>query len=228
MEKFSANPFLKADMEVFQPESGYRFSEDPFILASQIELQGHEKIIDIGTGSGIIPLLLSSRYPDVKILGIEIQKELFECARKNVLDRKLENSIRILHKNITNICPDDVFGPADIIVSNPPYKKKGAGRLNPDSQKALARHEITLSIDEVFKSADTLLKPKGSIYIIFPAERIEDLLSSMTRYQFSACQLRFVHTKKDMPAKRVVLHALKDQTAQCSIAPPLYFPKTIL
>jgi tRNA1Val (adenine37-N6)-methyltransferase len=196
---------------------------DPFVLSAHIKPHPNEKIIDIGTGCGIIPLILSSRYPGLKIIGVEIQKELYQFARKNVLAQKLEKTINLINKDISDVTLKNIFGPADVIVSNPPYKKRGSGRLNPDSQKAIARHEIHLDIDMLFKYAKALLKDQGRLYIIFPAERLKDLESSMTKNHFNTSFMRFLHIKKGSPAKRVILCAVKNQeTAPCNILPPLY------
>jgi tRNA1Val (adenine37-N6)-methyltransferase len=222
LEKSSADNLVGSKIKIFQPEKGYRFSIDPFILAAHIEGTGNQKVIDIGCGCGIIPLILSLKSSALKITGIEIQKELYDCAKKNILTNKLENSINIIHGDIKNIDTSDINGKADIIVSNPPYKKKGSGRLNPDSQKAIARHEITLDIDMLFKCSGRLLKEKSRLYIIFPAQRLSDLVLTMEHYSFSPEFIRFVHTKKYSTAKRVILCAGKNSNSPCVVHPPFY------
>jgi len=222
LEKFSADPFFGHGIKILQPENGYRFSMDPFILAAHIQPAGVEKIIDIGCGCGIIPLILAKRHPDLKITGIEIQAELSGFARQNIIANRLENNVRILHENIKNVRLCDTNGKTDIIISNPPYKKKDSGRLNPDLQKAIARHEITLDIDLLFHSSKRLLNKTGRLYIIFPAERISDLMQAMVRHAFSPDYIRFVHIKENLAAKRVILCAKKNSSRSCVICPPLY------
>ncbi len=222
MEKFSAEHFCEVATDFLQPQNGYRFSTDSLILAASTEIFGHERIIDIGTGSGILPLILASKYPGLDIVGVEIQKELYQYACQNISTHKLENKINLINKDINDIKLSDIKDPVDLIVSNPPYKKKGSGRLNPDSQKAMARHEMSLDINQLFKCSKQLLKEHGSLYLIFPAERISDLLSAMTDYQFTAKEIRFVHTKQNAPAKRVILCAVKNSHAPCTISAPLY------
>ncbi len=222
LEKFTADNLLDYKIKISQPEKGYRFSIDPFILAAHVKGTRNQKVIDIGCGCGIIPLILSLKSSDLIITGVEIQKELYVCAKNNIITNKLENSINIIHGDIKNIHTSDTNGKADIIVSNPPYKKKGSGRLNPDSQKAIARHEITLDIDMLFKCSKKLLKEKGKLYIIFPAQRLSDLFSAMERYAFSPEFIRFVHTKKDSIAKRVILCAGKNSNKPCETHPPFH------
>ena len=134
----------------------------------------------------------------------------------------METTINIIHGDINNIRPPDINGKTDIIVSNPPYKKKGSGRLNPDSQKAIARHEITFDIDMLFKCSSRLLKKKGKLYLIFPASRLTDLFSAMKCYKFSPDFIRFVHIKKKTSAKLVVLCAVKNSHHTCTVHPPFY------
>jgi len=222
LEKSSADNSVGSRIKISQPEKGYRFSIDPFILAAHVEGIKNQKIIDIGCGCGIIPLILSLKSSALKITGVEIQKELYVCAKKNIITNKLENSINIIHGDIKNIDTSDTNGKADIIVSNPPYKKKGSGRLNPDSQKAIARHEITLDIDMLFKCSNKLLKEKGKLYIIFPTQRLSDLFLTMEHHTFSPEFIRFVHTKKDSIAKRVILCAGKNSNSPCVVHPPFY------
>jgi tRNA1Val (adenine37-N6)-methyltransferase len=222
LEKFFPDPFFDHEIKVSQPENGYRFSMDPFILAGHIQPRGVEKVVDIGCGCAIIPLILAYRSPDLNIIGVEIQKELSGFARQNIITSKLESTIRILHEDINNIKLSDINGPADIIVSNPPYKKKDSGRLNPDSQKAIARHEITLDIDMLFYCSSRLLQTRGRLYIIFPAERLSDLILTMAQYNFSPAFIRFVHIKEKSRAKRVLLCAVKNRDKPCIILPPFY------
>ncbi|MCF6247263.1 MAG: methyltransferase [Desulfobacula sp.] len=168
MEEFTANPELKKKLSISQPDSGYRYSLDPFIIACEVIINGDEKIIDIGCGCGIISLLLANRFPGLNIFGVELQEQLAYFAKLNVQANKLSDTIDIIETDINQLTSADTNGKADIIVSNPPYKKKGSGRLNPDTQKAIARHEITLDVNQVFACASRLLKTNGLFYLIFP------------------------------------------------------------
>ncbi len=226
MEKSSADPFpvpaLNPALKISQPDRGYRFSMDPLILAAHVLPADNEKIIDLGCGCGIISLILASRYPGLDIVGVEIQEELAEFARQNIVANRLEQSIRIIHDDIKNLQPHDMDGEADIIVSNPPYKRRGSGRLNPDSQKAIARHEIFLDLDTLFQCSSRLLGSHGRIHLIFPADRMPDLTPAMAPYQFTMDTLRFVHIRRHEPAKLALVCARKDSRQNCRIEPPLY------
>ncbi len=169
---------------------------DPVILAAQVTPFKDCKIIDIGCGCGIIPLILGYRCKDVHIIGVEIQPDLAGFARKNIIENQMSDRIQILNKDIRTTTPHDVHGPADIIISNPPYKKKGTGRQNPDIQKAIARHEIKLELPQFFSSAHRLLKPRGQILFIFPADRLTDIVLGLQLLDFQLDWIQFIHTKK--------------------------------
>jgi len=222
LEKFSAEYLFGEKINVSQPEKGYRFSMDPFILAAHIKPINGDKIIDIGCGCGIIPLIFASKYSGLQITGIEIQKGLATFAKKNVADNHFEDTIHIIHKNIKNINISDINGKADIIVSNPPYKKKGSGRLNPSSQKAVARHEISLDIDLLLECSTRLLKEQGRLYFIFPAQRLSECMLTMEKNHLFLHFIRYIHIKKNEPAKLVIFGATKQKGNSVTTAPPFY------
>jgi len=222
LAKYTVETFFEDQIKIYQPETGYRYSMDPVILASHISPFPGCKIIDIGCGCGIISLILGFRYRDVQIFGVEIQARLAEVAIKNVTENKMSNRIRILNKDIRAITSSHTQGQADLIISNPPYKKKGSGRLNPDTQKALARHEIKLDLTQFFSSSYKLLKSGGKALLIFPADRLSDLILAMDSHDFHLDWTRFVHTKKKNNAKLLLISVIKNNHGSCAVLPPLY------
>ncbi len=222
LEKFTADPKFLEHIKISQPDCGYRYSLDPFILTNQINVTGNEKVLDIGCGCGIISLLLAFRSPNLNIIGVEIQKELGHFAKLNVEANKFKDTINIIETDINKLEIEQINGKADFIVSNPPYKKKGSGRLNPDTQKAIARHEITLDVYQLFECANRLLKKNGLLYFIFPSERLPDITFAMHQVQFALHSLRFIHTDPDANATRVVVCAKKGTSGLCCIKPPFY------
>jgi len=209
-------------LNISQPEKGYRFSLDSLILAAHIQPKGNETVMDMGCGCGIISLILAQRYPNLKITGIEIQEELYDYARKNILANGFENSIHVLHQDIRTLQWSRIGTGADIIVSNPPYKKLGTGRMNPDPQKAMARHETGLSIDMLIECSSRLIRDQGLLCVIFPFDRFSDLALAMARHQFYPESIRLVHIKPGTKARRVIVRAVKNGSRQCSIPPPLF------
>ncbi len=222
METYTADTLFDPPLTIFQPKTGYRFSLDPLILAAHIHPAPGDRIIDMGCGCGIICLILGARHQDIEITGVEIQKELAFLAEKNAVQNRLDSRIHILHQDIRNLSGTKITQPADIIVSNPPYKKKATGRLNPDTKKALARHEITLDIAALVDKAALFVKPGGQLCLIFPAPRLEELILCLTSAGFHPHWIRFVHFKPAAPAERVLVSAVKSDKVSCTTHPPLH------
>ena len=222
MQNFTTDFFVNKNLKIDQPEKGYKFSSDSFLLCSEIPRLTNQTILDIGCGSGVIPLILKAENPEVEIFGVEIQKELADIAKNNVKKNSMEQSIQIICQDIKLLSAQDFNKKIDIIVSNPPYKKENSGRLNPDKQKAIARHEIKLNISEFFICCKRLLVPNGKVYIIFPAERIADLFKNMEENKITPETIRFVHTRKKDNAKLVIVSGIRNGLQQPVIAPPLY------
>ncbi|MBF0259759.1 MAG: methyltransferase [Desulfamplus sp.] len=206
------------NIRIIQPEEGYRFSIDPFLLVSDIVPESNERILDIGTGCGIMPLLLAFKYSHIHITAVEIQKELANMARQNFEANQLSDRIRLINDDIKKISRSDIDGKFgfsntggqfDRVISNPPYKKRGSGRLNPDIQKAIARHEVTLSLDELLLSAARFLKPEGLLNLIYPVNRLNELISSMDIHAIKPLSVKYLHTKKGGSPKLVLVKGIK-------------------
>ncbi len=222
MEKFTVESLFDGRIRLRQPQTGYRYTIDPIILSSHLSPAPGTRILDIGCGCGIMPLILGFRHPDTSITGVEIQKDLADLAARNIVENKMQDTVSIIHADILeNEIPEDL-PPFDLIISNPPYKKANSGRLNPDVQKATARHEIKLSIGQLFAKADSLLKSKGRIVVIFPSERLFDLYQAMFDTSFSPEWLRFIHPLEEKNAKRVIVSAVRNIKSSCEVRPPLY------
>jgi tRNA1Val (adenine37-N6)-methyltransferase len=196
-------------LKISQPQKGYRFSMDALMLASHVKVKGNEKLIDIGCGSGIISILLAHKYPGLNIIGIEIQEELYKLAQKNIKANGLEGRIRIIHDDVKNIKISKTEEPADIIVSNPPFGKKGAGRISPNPQKAIAKHEIALDQDSLLNCSNRLLKDKGKLFMIFPFNRRKELRQGLIQYNFQPEYSHNVCSKADEEPLRIIICAVK-------------------
>lgn len=206
----SITDFDSAQMlKISQPQKGYRFSMDALMLASHVKAKGDEKLIDIGSGSGIISILLAHKYPSLNIIGIEIQEELYKLAQNNIKENGLEDRIHIIHDDVKNIKISKTEGPADIIVSNPPFGKKGAGRISPNPQKAIAKHEIALELDSLLNCSNRLLKDRGRLFMIFPFKRHKELGQALIQHHFELEYSRHVGGKTDSDPLRIIVCALK-------------------
>ena len=208
---------------MLQPTKGYRYSMDPVVLCSQIPHSCFgDRILDIGCGCGIIPVILGYCLPQSRITGVEIQSELAQIALKNIIKNKLAQTVSIINADIKHINPASTNGPFDLILSNPPYKKRNTGRLNPDLQKAIARHEITMDIQSLVTNAETLLKHKGRFMIIFPSERLIDIEQAVQATSIYPEWIRYIHTGQKKTPKRVIFSGRKEIAVRRRILPPIY------
>lgn len=157
---------------MLQPKGGYRFSLDAVLLAHFIKTGPNEVALEIGCGNGVVLVLLSHLQKFKRVIGIEVQRELAELAERNVTLNEIKNA-EILHGDFRETTlPENSF---DIIFANPPYRKLGTGKLNPKEQKAIARHEVKMKLENLFDYSNRVLKKNGRITLILPSFRDPDL-----------------------------------------------------
>jgi tRNA1Val (adenine37-N6)-methyltransferase len=211
---------MPGKLKIRQPEAGYRFSIDALILAWHLEPSRRDNVIDIGTGCGVIPLIVANRFPGVFCTGIEIQKELADCAAENVRSNRLDGRIRIENADIRAIEPL-LTDPADWISCNPPHTAKDAGRINPNLQRAIARHEIMMTVSDLTSAASRLLKPSGRLLTIYPAARMEEIKKSFLHAGFSLSRTRNIVFKEGQAPTRCFIEALPTANAPLESLPDL-------
>lgn len=204
-----------------QPRTGYRYTIDSLLLAHFISPEPGQSLVDLGTGSGIIPILLLHRYPTLSVWGVEIQDRLADLAHQNIRDNGLEPSVTILHGDLTR--PGDLPLPANLdwVVSNPPYTALPAGRLNPASEKAIARHEVHMTLEQLIRTAAEILTINGRFALIYPVSRLAELLGLLSRSGLAPRTLRMVHPLSRRPARRVLVEAVKGNETPVTLRPPL-------
>lgn len=209
MQPFTTETFFNGQLTVVQPKHGYRYTTDPVVLASHVLPRPAETVLDIGTGSGILPLILGFRNRGIRIVGVEIQQELARAARHNVKINAMADQVDIICRDIRT-CDQSVFNTRfNRIISNPPYRSKNTGRISPSLPRAIARHELMLTLDELVQAAERLLIPEGELTVIFPSDRFEELVAGLDHRGLAVEWARFIHTKKDRAASRVIVSARK-------------------
>ncbi len=221
MKTLTADTFFNGRLQVKQNRSGYRFSIDAVLLACHIRLRPGDKVLDLGTGCGIIPLILAYRHKKIKIYGVEIQKELADIASGNVKENCMEDRITILCLDMKDLKQNMISGPADLIVCNPPYRKTKSGRMNPDEQRAIARHEIKVKLNDVIETARRMLRTSGRFVMIYSAERFVDIISQMRSAGIEPKFFRMINSKRDAEAKLILLEGVKGGRPGIKIGPPL-------
>jgi tRNA1Val (adenine37-N6)-methyltransferase len=188
---------------ISQPRRGYRFTSDAVALVEFTRINSWESLLDFGTGVGVIPLLVWQRNPFRFALGIELQKDLADLARENVRANALSKKIFILQSDLRTLTLKNIRLPEqtptavkfDVITANPPYLALGRGRVNPNPQKALARHEIRLTFSELVAACRRFLKPEGRFYFVHLAQRETDLAATLRAHQFTILSQQYTSGK---------------------------------
>ncbi len=221
-DNLTTDAVFNGRVHVMQDRAGYRFSIDAVILACRAGLHPVKTVMDLGTGCGVIPLILAFRNPNLKITGIEIQKDLADIAALNVKKNSMEDRIAIFHEDMKNLNRTVAGGPFDLVVSNPPYRKVRSGRINPNRQRALARHEIKARLSDVIGAANRLLDISGKFSIIYPAERATGLLSRMRSFNIEPKFFQSIHSLQGGEAKLILVEGAKGGRPGLKIGDPLF------
>jgi tRNA1Val (adenine37-N6)-methyltransferase len=214
--------FFNGKLQLIQKKRGYRFSIDAILLSQFIVIHKEERVIDLGTGCGILPLLLSHTTKAHSFIGVEIQKKLADCAKKNVILNRLEDRISIIQHDFRELRNSFPPGSFDIVLSNPPYRKYRTGRINPSMEKAIARHEMKGTVEDLISIASYLLPPKGRCCLIFPALRTVDLLVALRDKKLEPKRLQFVHPFIGKEAKFILSESIKDSGVELKLMNPLF------
>lgn len=212
---------LSGGLKILQKKKGYRFSLDALLLAHFIRLKGNEPAVELGTGSAVIPLLLQRRFGRKKIIGIEIQEDLADMARRNVRMNAMEDRIEIITSDVREVASLLKPRTSRAVFFNPPYRKAASGRINAETEKALARHEIAGSLGDFLAAARHILKPAGSVFLIYPASRLVDLMHRMRINGLEPKRLRMVHTKAGSEGVFALAEGVKEGGEELKVLPPL-------
>lgn len=218
----TCDALFNGNLTIYQRKRGYRFAIDAVLLAGLTRVHPQDRVIDLGTGCGVIPLILAYRNLGKRIVGLEIQPELVELAKQNVQVNGFAGKVKIHHRDFREVSED--FRPAsfDLVISNPPYRCLRSGRLNPDGQRAIARHELKSSVTDVIRVASTLLGHGGRLSIVYPATRLAHLLVTAHGYLLIPKRLTMIYTDAASVARLVHLECKKGAGEELQIAPPLF------
>ena len=208
-------------LRVIQKKDGPYFSIDAVILADFAEVRKGNKVADLGAGGGIISLLLASKTELDKITAVEIQEELADVARRNAMINNLDDKIDVVTDDLKLANKNFPAEQFDLVVTNPPYRVVGSGRLNPNSSRAIARHEIKCTLDDILRSGFHLLKNHGRFAIVYRPDRLVDLISGCRKYRLEPKRLQVVYPDYEHESNLVLLEAVKNGQADCRIMKPL-------
>jgi tRNA1Val (adenine37-N6)-methyltransferase len=217
----SLDAFFDGRIKLYQSRTGYRFSLDALLLVYFVTVKTGARIVDLGTGNGVIPLALATLYPSIEVTGIELQPRMVERARRNITQNELQSRIKIVHGDVRN--PNQIAGGGDFdaAVCNPPYRKSTSGRLSVNHERQMARHEIAGALEEFVRAAALLLRAKGSLAMVYPAVRSVDLLTAMRHAGIEPKRLRIVHSFRGAKASLVLVEGIKGGRSGLGVLPPL-------
>jgi tRNA1Val (adenine37-N6)-methyltransferase len=211
---------LDGQLKIIQSRRGYRFSVDALLLEDFISIMPGDVVVDLGAGCGIISLLLAKKGRAGSIVGLELQEELASQAKRNAILNGLEARIAILLGDLRDLPLASRC--ADVVVCNPPYRKKRSGRINPDPCKALARHEIAMSLLDILAAAKTLLRSGGKLAFIYPANRLTEVFSRMRSQDLEPKRLQIIYPNPASHAKLAMIEGRLGGKSGLTILPPIF------
>jgi tRNA1Val (adenine37-N6)-methyltransferase len=210
-------------LTLLQPRQGYRFSLDPLLLCDFANANQEASIVDLGTGSGVLALVLAQMAVDARVTAFEQDAAAVALAQENVRLNGLDGRVTVLHEDLLQVRQYLPVSGCDLVVSNPPYHKQGRGRLNPHPGRLAARHETTAGLADFLAAAKYLVKPvTGRICLVYHPDRLVELMVEAVAQKLAVVRLRMVHGLPDAPAKVFLVELSKGRkNADLQIMPPL-------
>ena len=208
-------------LKIIQNKKRFCYGIDAILLSSFVKTRNINYAMDLGTGTGIIPLRLYSQYNCQKIIGVEIQTEVAEMAGRSIKLNNLEKEIEIINMDLKDIPSKFNKGTFDVITSNPPYMKNGSGIINHDESFSISRHEISCTIEDIIKVSKYLLNDKGRLYLIHRPNRLVDIVWTARQYGLEPKTLRFVQPKAEGKPNLLLLECIKGGNSELKFEKPL-------
>lgn len=210
-------------LKIIQKKDGFCFGIDAVLLSDFAkDIKNNSKVVDLGTGTGILPILLSAKTNASKIIGIEIQEEIAEMANRSILLNELESKIEIINENIKYLEKKIECEIYDAVITNPPYKKLQTGLTNENKIKYISRHEVEANLEDFILVASKLLKNNGSVYMVHRPERLAEIMFLLKKYNLEPKILKCVQSNFNKPPKLILIKAVKNAKAFLKIEKPIY------
>lgn len=206
---------------IIQRENAFCFGMDAVLLSGFASVKPGERALDLGTGTGIIPILLEAKTEGNHFTGLEIQEEMAEMASRSVKLNGLEEKIDIITGDIKEA--GRIFGGAsfDVVTTNPPYMNDSHGLKNPELPKAIARHEVLCTLDDVVREGARVLRPGGRFYMVHRPHRLIEIITALTRYRLEPKRMKMVHPFVDKEANMVLIEAVRGGRSMIKVEKPL-------
>lgn len=221
-EKERIDDLQLGGLRLIQNTEAFCFGVDAVLLSDFADVKRGHRVLDIGTGTGVIPILLSGKTRAESITGLEVQKDMAEMANRSVILNGLQDRVKIIHGDIKKY--SEYFGKSsfDVVVSNPPYTNKGGGLVNPHDGKAVSRHEILCTLEDVVGSATALLVTGGQLAMVHRPERLADIVCCMRNNGIEPKYLRFVHPKPYKKPSMILIKGNRGGNPELKVMEPLY------
>ena len=208
-------------LKIIQNPEGFCFGIDAVLLANFCEVKPGETVVDLGTGTGVIPLILAAKSGAGSIHGIELQEAVADMADRSVRMNGLENRIKILHGDLKRAGDHFPGSFADVVTSNPPYMAAGRGIQSGSRAKALSRHEVACTFDQVAETTSMLLRPGGRFYLVHRPHRLVDVLAALRRHRLEPKRMRFIQPRQDRKPNLVLIKSVRDGRPELRFDPSL-------
>ena len=210
-------------LKIIQNSDGFCFGIDSVLLSEYAKnIKKDSLVIDLGTGTGIIATLLCGKTEAKKIVGVEVQEEVYDMAKRSIELNNLQDRFEIINENITNLKSIYEANTFDVVVTNPPYKKENTGLKNENEKKIISRHEVKASLEDFIEVTKYLLKDKGEFYMVHRPDRLVDIISLMRKYKIEPKQIRFVCPSIDKAPNLVLIKGVKNGGEFLKVEKDLY------
>lgn len=209
-------------LKLIQKEKAFRFGIDAVLLSDFAMVKRKHRVMDLCTGTGIVPFLIYGKYMPKEVYGLEIQEEMVDMAIRSAKFNAIEEFVKFKQGDLKDKCVGDFLGKFDVVTVNPPYKLNSAGIINPNDKIAIARHEILCNLEDVIAASRRLLKDNGRMFIVHRPERLADIFCLMRKYKIEPKRVKMVHPKAKKAANIVLVEGQRDGGEFLKWEDPLY------
>lgn len=212
-------------IHVIQKKDGFRFGIDAVLLANFAKVKNGDRVVDLCSGTGIVPFIIAGKTKASNITGVEIQRDMTEMANRSTKFNKLQDKIEFICEDLTNINNIKKIPKADVVTVNPPYKLCNSGIVNPNDKMAIARHEICCNLEDVIIACRTLLKDNKRMYMVHRPDRLADIITLMRKNKIEPKRIQMVHPNTKKAPNIVLIEGQRDGGAFLKWEPPIYVYK---
>lgn len=222
LEDESIDDLQLDNLYLIQKKQGFRFGVDAVLLSHFANIKNKHRVIDLCTGTGIVPFLVYGKYKPKEVIGIEIQEDMVEMANRSSKYNEISDRVKFLNADLKDLNLLKTLGTFDVLTVNPPYKLNNSGILNPDDKLAIARHEILCTLEDVIIAARKLLKDNGRIYMVHRPERLIDIFELMRKHKIEPKRVQMIQPNINKAPNIVLVEGQRDGGAYLKWEAPIY------